>query len=94
MSETRQPIELPPPNPEDALQLAEVRREQRKEKYDRVWALHKQGYTGRAIARKLGIGRSSVFRYLRSPTFPERKGRSDKGSSKLSPYKKYLLSQK
>ena len=85
-----QPIQLPP-NPEDALKLAKARREQRKEKYDRVWALHKQGYTGRAIARQLGIGRSSVFRYLRSPTFPERKGRSDKGRSKVSPYKKYLL---
>ena len=83
----------PPPNPKEALQLAEVRREQRKEKYDKVWALHKQGYTGRAIARKLGIGRSSVFRYLRSPTFSERKGRSDKGRSKVSPYKKHLLEQ-
>ena len=87
-----QPIQSPS-NPVEALKLAEVRREQRKEKYDRVWALHKQGYTGRSIARQLGIGRSSVFRYLRSPTFPERKGRGDKGRSKVSPYKKYLLSQ-
>ncbi|HEY9771503.1 MAG TPA: transposase [Coleofasciculaceae cyanobacterium] len=80
-----QPIQ-PPPNPVEALKLAEVRREQRKEKYDQLWALHKQGFTGRAIARQLGIGRSSVFRYLRSPTFPERKGKSDKGRSKVSPY--------
>lgn len=87
-----QPIQ-PPSNPENALTLAEARREQRKERYDKVWALHKQGYTGRAIARKLGIGRSSVFRYLRSPIFPERKGRSDKGRSKVSPDKKYLLEQ-
>jgi transposase len=87
-----QPIQ-PPPNPVEALKLAEVRRDQRKEKYDQVWALHKKGYTGRAIARQLGIGRSSVFRYLRSPTFLERKGRSDKGHSKVSPYKKYLLEQ-
>jgi len=87
-----QPIKSPP-NPVEALKLAEVRREQRKEKYDQVWALHKQGYTGRAIARQLGIGRSSVFRYLRSSTFSERKGRSDKGGSKVSSYKKYLLSQ-
>ncbi|MEN9521212.1 MAG: hypothetical protein RLZZ381_3800 [Cyanobacteriota bacterium] len=91
-SHIAQPIQ-PPPNPVEALKLAEVRREQRKEKYDQVWALHKKGYTGRAIARQLGIGRSSVFRYLRSPTFLERKGRSDKGHSKVSPYKKYLLKQ-
>ena len=35
----------------------------------------------------------SVFRYLRTPTFPERKGRSDKGCGSVSPYKKYLLAQ-
>jgi transposase len=85
-----QPIQ-PPPNPVEALKLAEVRREQRKEKYDQVWALHKKGYGGKAIAHHLGIGKSTVFRYLRSPKFPERKGRSDKGRGKVSPYKKYLL---
>ncbi len=87
-----QPIQ-PPPNPVKALKLAEVRREQRKEKYDQVWALHKKGYGGKAIAHHLGIGKSTVFRYLRSPTFPERKGRSDKGRGKVSPYKKYLQSR-
>ena len=56
----------PPPNPVKALKLAEVRREQRKEKYDQVWALHKKGYGGKAIARHLEIGKSTVFRYLRS----------------------------
>ncbi len=30
-------------------------------------------------------------RYLRSPSFPERKGRSDKGRGVVAPYKKYLL---
>ena len=34
---------------------------------------------------------ATVFRYFRSPLFPERQGRSDKGSSVLSPYKAYLL---
>lgn len=87
-----QPIQ-PPPNPVEALKLAEVRREQRKEKYDQVWALHKKGHKGKAIAHHLEIGKSTVFRYLRSPTFPERKGRSDKGRGKVSPYKKYLLEQ-
>ena len=80
-----------PTSPKDAVELAKFRRAERKEKYDQVWALHKKGYKGKAIARQLGIGKSTVFRYLRSPTFPERKGRSDKGRSKVSPYKKYLL---
>ena len=54
---------------------------------------HKKGYKGKAIAHHLGIGKSTVFRYLRSPVFPERKGRSDKGCGKVSPYQKYLLEQ-
>jgi transposase len=32
-------------------------------------------------------------RYLRAPTFPERKGRSDTGQSILTPYKERLLKQ-
>ncbi|MEY2834298.1 MAG: hypothetical protein RLZZ574_3558, partial [Cyanobacteriota bacterium] len=56
-----------------------------------TWAVTKKGHKGKAIACHLGIGKSTVFRYLRSPTFPERKGRSDKGRGKVSPYKKYLL---
>ena len=32
-----------------------------------------------------------MVRYLRTPTFPERKGRSDTGKSLLTPYKDYLL---
>ncbi len=81
----------PPPSPKNAVKLAELRRTKRKEQYEQVWDLHKQGYKGRAIARQLGIGKSTVFRYLRSPSFPERKGRSDQGRGVVSPYKKYLL---
>ena len=84
------PVPLPS-FPKNAIKLAELRRTKRKEQYEQVWDLHKQGYKGRAIARKLGIGKSTVFRYLRSPSFPERKGRSDKGRGVVAPYKKYLL---
>jgi transposase len=55
--------------------------------------LHQQGYTGYAIARQLHMGKSTVFRYLRTATFPERRGRSDRGRSVLDPYKPYLLSR-
>jgi len=59
-----------------------------------VWELHGQGCSGEAIARHLGISRSTVFplgallrsRRLRSETFPERKGRADAGHSLLDPY--------
>jgi len=53
--------------------------------------LRAQGWPGHAIATHLGIGKSTVFRYLRSATLPERKRRSDRGRSILHPYKPYLL---
>ena len=33
----------------------------------------------------------TVVRYLQTATFPERKGRRDKGKSLLNPYKEHLL---
>jgi IS30 family transposase len=60
--------------------------------FDRVWSLRQQGWSGQAIAHHLGIGKSTVFRYLRRSTFPERKGRSDRGKrSLLGGYKAHLL---
>jgi transposase len=85
---------VPPPlNATDAVVQAQQRRTRRLETYEQVWALHRQGYTGYAIARQLRIGKSTVFRYLRTATFPERRGRSDRGRSVLDPYKPYLLSR-
>ena len=51
----------PPPSPKNAVKLAELRRTKRKEQYEQVWDLHKQGYKGRAIARQLGIGKSTAL---------------------------------
>jgi transposase len=85
---------VPPPlNATDAVVQAQQRRTRRLATYEQVWALHRQGYTGYAIARQLRIGKSTVFRYLRTATFPERRGRSDRGRSVLDPYKPYLLSR-
>jgi transposase len=53
--------------------------------------LHRQGWSNRAIAQQLGIGRMTVVPYLQALTFPERKGRSDTGKSVLTPYKARLL---
>ncbi|MES1026233.1 ISL3 family transposase [Gloeocapsa sp. BRSZ] len=72
-------------------QRTEQRRTRRLSTYQQVWHLHRQGYKAQAIARQLGIGKTSVFRYLRTPNFPERQGRSDRGRSVLSPYKEYIL---
>ena len=66
--------------------LAVARREPRLGAHEQVWKLRGQGYSGQAIARHLGISRSTVFRHLRSEAFPERKGRGDAGHSLLDPW--------
>jgi transposase len=79
------------PRPPLAQAIATRRRAQRSAAYEQVWTMRRQGCSGEAIARRLGIGRCTVFRYLRAPTFPERKARSDRGRSVLSPYKADVL---
>jgi transposase len=86
------PVPVAPPRPPArALTLAAERRERRMARYRQVWALHREGWPGHAIARRLGLGRSTVVRYLRHTVFPERKGRSDVGRSLLDPWKPLLL---
>lgn len=48
-----------------------------------VIALHRQGYSIRAIARKLGIHRATVKKHLEDPSFPryERERREDQSWS-------------
>lgn len=83
---------VPPPRQPSAEKLAEQRRARRVAIFDQVWTLRQQGWSGRAIAQHLGLGKATVFRYLRSPVFPERKGRSDRGKrSLLRGYKDYLV---
>jgi transposase len=83
---------VPPPSPPNiAQELAHQRRAQRLALYQQIWALHRQRWPGHAIATQLGIAKNTVFRYLRTPTFPERKPRSDRGRSLLTPYTPYLL---
>jgi transposase len=85
------PVLPPQPMPKEQ-RIAEQRRSRREADYQRVWELHHQGWLAPAIARQVGIGRTTVFRYLRTSTFPERQGRSDCGRSRLlDPYKDYVL---
>jgi transposase len=61
--------------------------------YQKVWQLHQEGWSLKAIAAKVGISTRTVQRYLLTPNFPERQGRNDKGRSLLNPYKGYLIEQ-
>lgn len=87
-------VPVPPPRASTAQDHAVQRRTQRLATYEQVWALHRQGSAGKAIARQLGIGKSTVFRYLRPTAFPERKQRHHRGwYSVLAPYKDLLLTR-
>ncbi len=80
-----------PPSPPEAVILAQQRRSRRLAIYKQVIKLRQQGWSAQAIALELGIGKSTVFVYLRASQFPERKRRSDRGRSLVDPYKDYLL---
>ena len=81
----------PPPPPCSARELAHQRQAQRRALHQQIWGLHKQGWPGWAIAQQLGIGKNTVYRYLRTETLPERQRRADRGRSILTPYHAYLL---
>jgi transposase len=85
-------IAMPVPSPQAQTQAA-PRRARRLANYEKVWALSRQGWSNRAMARHLGIGRMTVVRYLQAPIVPERKGRSDTGKSLLTPYKEDILTR-
>jgi len=71
--------------------LASERRTRRLAQHEQVWALYRQGWSGEKIGPHLGISRSTVYRYLRSEVFPERKGRRDAGHSRLDPWRHVVL---
>jgi transposase len=83
---------VPPPSPPRiAQELAHQWRTHRLALYQQIWTLHRQGWPGHAIATQLGIGKNTVFRSLRTPTFPERKPCRDRGRSLFTPYTPALL---
>src|SRR5262245_9063926 len=71
-------VAVPPPLPTRPEKTAQ-RRARRVECHRQVWALHDQGWPGHAIATHLGIGKNTVFRYLRTTPLPERRRRRDQG---------------
>ncbi len=80
-------VSVPPAQPQArARVLAAERRDRRATVHEQVWALRSQGWSGRVIARHLGISRATVFRHLRSAAFPERKSHRGSGRSLLDPW--------
>lgn len=69
--------------------LQHNRREERLAHYEQVMALHKQGRSQAAIARHVGIGASTVQRWVAAGTFPERKPREQ--ASHLDRYLPFLF---
>ncbi len=65
------------------------RRARRQARYEEVRALAAQGYGYRAIARRTGLSRSTVERFARAESFPERLPRTPR-STVLTPYAAYL----
>jgi transposase len=64
------------------------RRETRKALFDQVHAAFQSGLTKRAIARRLGITRTTVRKFLRMSEFPERAPRQRR--SELDSFRDYL----
>ena len=68
--------------------MRDVRRARRLERYQQVIELHRQAVSQRAIAKRVGINRETVGRYIRIGRFPERAPR--KYASKTDPFTDYL----
>jgi len=86
-------VPVPPPAepPTPAQQRAVQRQARRQALHMQIWTLHRQGWTGAAIAQHVGLSLRTVQRDLRAATVAGRKRRSDAGNSLLNPYKPYLL---
>jgi transposase len=84
-------VPVPPSSPPCHAQVqAAQSRSRRLARHEQIWALRRQGWTGQAIAQQLRIGKTTVFRYLRSAAFAERTSKR-RGHSILNPYKATIL---
>jgi transposase len=62
----------PPPPLSARVERQQIRRQRREELYEQVLVLHRKGLSGRAIAERLGLHRSTVKRFMEAGTFPGR----------------------
>jgi transposase len=79
----------PPPRSPSERARSQTARKQRYARYEKVCKLHSRGMSLRAIARKLGISRYAVRRYVNADTFPERRPHRRRPSM-LDPFESYL----
>jgi len=59
--------------------------------YERVWAMRAQGHDIAHIARTVGVGRPTVYRYLSMDRPPTRIRRPQRARRPIDPYVPYLL---
>lgn len=69
---------------------SQVSRSNRYARYEAVRALHQQLVSEREIARRLGMSRNTVHKFLQAEIFPERSRPPYRGGI-LDPYKPYIL---
>jgi len=88
--DSEQQLVFAQPSPKTQQQF-EQRRAQRLKTYQTIWQLHYQGQSVSEIAQQVNLSARTVQRYLKTPSFPERQARSDRGRSLVHPYREYLI---
>ena len=78
------PIKLPLKVTTEHGAIQEVREEERRARYEQVLALREQGLSYQSIADHLGMGHSTVQRWLKKGQCPHRKAREQ--LSQLDPF--------
>jgi len=85
------PYQRPPGMRYDDFQK-QVRRAKRSARYEDVRTLFEQGWSQRAIARKVKLSRATVGKFVQAEAYPEmHHGERAARGSLLDPYKRYLL---
>ncbi len=69
-------------------QVVQLHRAERIARYEQVIALRKQRLSHQAIAKRVGVGHSTVQRWIEAGVFPERKRREQ--ASQLDPYLPFI----
>jgi transposase len=84
----------PPPRPPTARRAAvQAARERRIARYEEVRALHAEGFSQREVARRLGVSRATVGKFVAGEACPERAlypPRAPRPATILTPYEPYL----
>ena len=83
------PLPAQPASLTPAQEQIQQHRTARKARYDAIHRLHAEGHTNKAISAHFGMGQSTVRKFLRAQTFPERSPRAAR-PGKLAPFGKLI----